>query len=107
MWYCLIGVIEVAEGVDERTCRTNPIRCRVAGGYTISKRSGYGADSSPETLLTCILQVRMTGMCGRFTSGGCDRIVGGYLEPCDLQQQSIKLCFVQFALRLLVRNVNE
>jgi hypothetical protein len=51
------GVIEVAEGLDERACRTNPIRCRVTGGYTISKQSGYGADSSPETLLTCILQV--------------------------------------------------
>jgi hypothetical protein len=50
-------VIEVAEGMDERVCRTNPIRCRVSGGYTISKQTGYGADSSPETLLTCILQV--------------------------------------------------
>lgn len=53
----LAGVIEVAEGMDERVCRTNPIRCRVSGGYTISKQTGYGADSSPETLLTCILQV--------------------------------------------------
>lgn len=51
------GVIEVAEGLDERVCRTNPIRCRVSGGYTISKLSGYGAHSSPETLLTCVLQV--------------------------------------------------
>lgn len=49
----------MAEGLDARTCRTNPIRCRVTGGYTISKQSGYGADSSPETLLTCILQVRL------------------------------------------------
>jgi len=51
------GVIEVAEGVDEGVCRTNPIRCRVFGAYTISKLSGARGSSSAETLLTCILQV--------------------------------------------------
>lgn len=43
----------------------NPIRCRVSGGYTISKRQGYRATESPESLLTCILQVGLINLVHR------------------------------------------
>ena len=80
-------MIEVAEGYDEHVCRTNPLRCRVSGGYTISKQSGFGADSSPETLLTCILQVRRgsAGMPNRVTSRGDARPTHPFKLPLFLK----------------------
>jgi hypothetical protein len=52
------GVIEEAEGLGGSARLTHPIRCRVSGGYTISKLQGFRGADSPESLLTCILQVR-------------------------------------------------
>ncbi|KAF6263208.1 hypothetical protein COO60DRAFT_1635423 [Scenedesmus sp. NREL 46B-D3] len=51
------GVIEEAEGLGGSARLTHPIRCRVSGGYTISKLQGFRGTDSPESLLTCILQV--------------------------------------------------
>jgi hypothetical protein len=50
-------VIEEAEGLGGSARLTHPIRCRVSGGYTISKLQGFRGAESPESLLTCILQV--------------------------------------------------
>eukprot|EP00878_Enallax_costatus_P008828 GHUV01009228.1.p1 GENE.GHUV01009228.1~~GHUV01009228.1.p1 ORF type:complete len:613 (+),score=153.59 GHUV01009228.1:207-2045(+) len=61
------GVIEVPEGLGHGVRRTHPVRCRVSGGYTISKRQGYRGVDSPESLLTMILQVQD---------------MGGWLNPC-------------------------
>eukprot|EP00879_Flechtneria_rotunda_P012839 GHRR01013405.1.p1 GENE.GHRR01013405.1~~GHRR01013405.1.p1 ORF type:complete len:701 (+),score=275.86 GHRR01013405.1:195-2297(+) len=57
----LEGVTEAAEGLGGGVRRKNPIRCRVSGGYTVSKLQGYGGADSPESLLTCILQVQDMG----------------------------------------------
>jgi hypothetical protein len=51
-------VIEVAEGLGEGWRRSSPLRCRVNGGYTISKLRGSAGADSAETLITCVLQVR-------------------------------------------------
>uniref|UniRef100_A0A383VGR2 Protein ENHANCED DISEASE RESISTANCE 2 C-terminal domain-containing protein n=1 Tax=Tetradesmus obliquus TaxID=3088 RepID=A0A383VGR2_TETOB len=55
------GVIEEAEGLGSSARLTHPIRCRVSGGYTISKLQGFRGADSPESLLTCILQVNDMG----------------------------------------------
>lgn len=51
------GVIEEAEGLGSSARLSHPMRCSVSGGYTISKLQGYKGSASPESLLTCILQV--------------------------------------------------
>jgi hypothetical protein len=63
------GVIEEAEGLGGSARLTHPIRCRVSGGYTISKLQGFKGADSPESLLTCILQVRRVGFAVRASSG--------------------------------------
>jgi hypothetical protein len=55
-------VIEEAEGLGGGARLTHPIRCRVSGGYTISKLQGFRGADSPESLLTCILQVSYVEM---------------------------------------------
>ncbi|KAF8072532.1 EDR2L [Scenedesmus sp. PABB004] len=55
------GVIEEPEGLGGGGRRAAPVRCRVSGGYTISKLAGHSGATSPETLLTCILQVQDLG----------------------------------------------
>ncbi len=54
------GVVEEVEGLDDGSHSrwARPVRCRVGGGFTISRLAGAaGAADSPECLVTLVLNV--------------------------------------------------
>lgn len=58
------GVVEEVEGLDDggRSRWSRPVRCRVGGGFTISRLAGaLGAKDSPECLVTLVLNVQDLG----------------------------------------------
>jgi hypothetical protein len=63
-------VVEEVEGLDDGayTRWARPVRCRVGGGYTISRLAGAaGSGDSEEALVTLVLNVRRPP----FPFGGC------------------------------------
>jgi hypothetical protein len=84
------GVIEEAEGLGGSARLTHPIRCRVSGGYTISKLQGFRGADSPESLLTCILQVKAIARHKQTCTFICTTVVLLYHSPviswpCEFQ----------------------
>mmetsp|Transcript_6312 Transcript_6312/g.13904 ORF Transcript_6312/g.13904 Transcript_6312/m.13904 type:complete len:915 (+) Transcript_6312:68-2812(+) len=58
--------VQVRAMAAERKPRSwfkRPVPCRVDGGYTVAPLLDYSLDSSPETLLTCIIKVDLGGVC--------------------------------------------